>query len=132
MMNAVQRAYIKAKAVYEMAEGRVNRLEADFLASRGRTEDHIWAIIDDYSVFDRLNIEFSEMYQSEEADLFKARDDLKRAEDALIDYGLSIIPKKYADKLRSSRDYKLRQELIDLPMRLDTRTVPQNITCNLP
>jgi hypothetical protein len=36
MMNAVQRAYIKAKAVHEMAENRVNDLEAAFLVEKER------------------------------------------------------------------------------------------------
>jgi hypothetical protein len=127
-MNAVQRAYIKAKAVHEMAEDRVNELEAAFLASRGRTETNIWEIIDDESALDRLSNEFSEIYSREEADRFKARDDLKRAEDALIAWGLSLIPEKYkkeADILRSSRDYKLRQELIALPLSFDVKSIPR-------
>jgi hypothetical protein len=129
MMNAVQKAYIKAKAVYETTEGRVNQVEAGFLKNHGRAEKHIWAI-DDESVFDRLNNEFSETFKNEETALVKARMDLELVEDALITFGLSIIPSKYkkhADALRSSRDITVRQKIINLTMSLDTRTVPKCI-----
>jgi hypothetical protein len=129
-MNAVQKAYIKAKAVYEMACNRMNQLEAAFLKNHGRTEKHIWAITDDDSVFDRLNNEFSESVKNEEAALVKAREDMRQVENNLIAFGLSIIPKRYkseADILRSSRDITVRQKMIDLTMNLDTRTVPKHI-----
>jgi hypothetical protein len=38
MQNRVQRAYIKAKAIWESAEDQVSQLEAAFLASHDRTE----------------------------------------------------------------------------------------------
>jgi hypothetical protein len=126
-MNVSQKAYIKAKAVYDCANDRMNQLETAFLASSGRDEKHIWAIDED-SVFDRLNTEFSEVSRDEYAALVKARGDLKQAENDLIAYVLSIMPgeyKKEADILRSCRDIKARQEMIDLALRLDTRTVPQ-------
>jgi hypothetical protein len=128
-MNAVQRAYVKAKTIYEITVDRVNRLEVTFLANRGRAEKHIWCI-DDESVFDRLNNEFSEIFKDEETVLFKAQDDLRQAENALVAYGLSIIPgiyKKHADILRSVRDITVRQKIIDLILKLDTRTVPKHI-----
>jgi hypothetical protein len=83
-MNAVQRAYVKAKMIYEITVGRVNRLEAAFLAKHGRTEEHIWCILNDESVFDRLNAEFSKTFKDEETVLLKARDDLRQAENALV------------------------------------------------
>jgi hypothetical protein len=124
MENKIQRAYIKAKAIYEITNDQINRLEADFLASRSRNEKHLYEIDDD-SMFDRLNIEFSEVFKDEYAALVKARTDLKQAENDLIAYGLSIIPKKYADILRSSRNIKVRQKMIDLASRIDTGTVPK-------
>jgi hypothetical protein len=129
-VNAVQKAYMKARAVREAAEDRMNRLEAGFLASRGRAEKHIW-MIDDESVFDLLNAEFSESPKHEYEALIKAREDLKQAENALIAYGLSIMPEKYkkeAGILRSSRDITVRRKLIDLAFRLDTGTVPRKYT----
>jgi hypothetical protein len=124
MMNTQQKAYIQAKAIHESANDRMDELEADFLASRGRDEKHIHAIDDD-SAFDLLNTEFSEESKEEWAALVRAREDLKQAENDLIAYGLSIIPKKYAEILRSSRNIKVRQEMIELAFRLDIRTVPQ-------
>jgi hypothetical protein len=126
-MNTVQRAYAKAKTLYEIAVDLMNRLEADFLANHGRSEKHVWCILDDESVFNRLNNEFSETFEYEAAVLFKAQDDLRKAENALIAYGLSIIPKKYADILRSTQDITVRQEIIELAFKLDTRTVPKHI-----
>jgi hypothetical protein len=128
-MNAVQKAYIKAQAVYETLTDQMNQLEVVFMMNHSRAEKHIWAI-DDESVFDRLNNEFSETFKDEETVLVKARTDLRRAENDLIAYGLSIIPKKYkseADTLRSSRDITVRQKMIELTMNLDKRTVPKCI-----
>jgi hypothetical protein len=127
MMNTIQRAYIKAKAFHEAAQVMVNRLETTFLADHGRSEKHIWGIIDDDTVFEQLNNEFSEIHKSEEAVLVKARMDLRQSEDALIAYGLSIVPKKYADILHSSKDIMVRQKIIDLIMTFDIRTVPKCI-----
>jgi hypothetical protein len=108
----------------------MNQLEAAFLVKHGRTEKHIWRI-DDESVFDRMNNEFSETFKDEETVLVKAREDMRRSENNLIVFGLSMIPKKYkgeADTLRSSQDIKVRQKIIDLAMRLDTRTIPKCIS----
>jgi hypothetical protein len=130
MMNAVQKTYMKARAVREAAEDRMNRLEAAFLANRGRAEKHIW-MIDDESVFDLLNAEFSKEPKYEYEALIKARDALKQAENDLIAYGLSIMPAKYkkeAEILRSSRDITVRRKLIDLAFRLDAGTVPRKYT----
>jgi hypothetical protein len=127
MMNTTQKAYIKAKAVYERANDRMNELEAAFLASCGRNEKHIYEIDED-PVFDRLNTEFSEVSKIEYAALDNARENLKQAGNDLIAYGLSIMPERYkkeADILRSSRDITVRQKIIDLALRLDTRTVPK-------
>jgi hypothetical protein len=126
-MNTAQKTYIQAKAVYENTNDHLNQLEAVFLASCGRNEKHIHAIDDD-SVFDRLSIEFSEVVKDEYTALDNARKNLKLAENDLIAYGISIMPgryKKEADILRSSRDVTVRQEIIGLTLRLDTRTVPQ-------
>jgi hypothetical protein len=123
-MNRAQKAYIQAKAAYENTNDYLNQLEAAFLASRGRNEKHIHAIDDDLA-FDRLNTEFAEASKDEYAAFDKARENLKQAENDLIAYGLSLIPKQYADMLRTSQNIKARQEMIDLAFRLDTRTVPK-------
>jgi hypothetical protein len=126
MMNAVQREYVKAKDVYESANYQIDRLEAAFLASRGRVEKRIYAIDDD-SAFEALNVEFAEASKTEWAALVEARENLKQAENDLIAYGISLMPGKYqkeADVLRSCRDVAVRQQMIDLALRLNTRTVP--------
>jgi hypothetical protein len=125
-MNTVQKAYIKAKVIYEMTDSRMNQLEVAFLVNHGRSEKHIWAITDDDSVFDRLNNEFSDTHKSEETVLVKARMDLRQAENDLIAYALSIIPSEDADILRSSKDITVRQKIVDLAISLDTRTVPKH------
>jgi hypothetical protein len=54
-----------------------------------------------------------------------ARAAVKDAENALIEYGLSIAPVEIRETLRkeSRRILTIRERLIDLVMRLDTRTV---------
>lgn len=54
---------------------------------------------------------------------WKTRPALRKAEDDLIDYGLSRIQVEESTKNKMKREYDIRQKMIDLAMRLDPRTV---------
>jgi hypothetical protein len=125
MMNAVQMKYLKAKASYMAAKEISDELEEAFMAANGRKEKHVWGIHDNYAEFERLCNEFCETYKDEDAVLVRAKIALEKAENDLIAYGLSIIPKEYADILRSSKDHKVRKEMISITIGVDVSTVPK-------
>jgi hypothetical protein len=102
----------------------LNEKERKFLDGKGRDEKYIW-MIDDKAVFDLLNAEFSVMAVGLNNDYTIAGDALKDAENALIEYGLSIAPAEIRKILRreSERPVEIREQLIELVVRLDTKTV---------
>lgn len=126
-MNKERREYIKAQAELAAAEEQERKLEAEFLKKRGYDVASIYCIKDE-SEFDRLNEEFAA--EPEEKKIWdrvcKARDKKLEAEEKLIQYALSIIPmKKEREILRKAAktNWKARQEMIKIVMKLDTKTV---------
>jgi hypothetical protein len=131
-MNKIQRAYALAKAQYDAIKAENDRREAEFCAARGYvTEEgtparHVW-MIDDEAIFEAANDEFCEMNEGNCNEEIRAQEALRAAEDALIEWGLSVMPlglKKERETLRreSERNYTIRKKLIDLAFRLDART----------
>jgi septation ring formation regulator EzrA len=127
-MNQVQKNYSLAKSSYEMINVELDRLEQEFMVSHGRKEAHIWNIeaVDD---FNKTNDLFARKYGKEHEAYSQLYDNLEKATRELIDFGLSIVPKKYADILRNSQDAAVRNQIIDLIMELDTRTIPVLPVC---
>ena len=135
MMNAEQKAYALARAAYQLAKDEIKRYEQDFIVREnvrnqdGSVPDQIWA----------LDTEFDEDYfdalcdKLDSEDAFKALCDaeteayknLQAAEDRLVDFSLSLpMPENVRRTLQEHRkEYKIRDRLIDLAFRLDTRTV---------
>lgn len=125
MMNKQQKAYALAKAAYETALHEQKAAEINYIAknniknSDGTTPRNIYAIEDDTiceKAFDDLA-----KYDDERYNAFQ---ELKTAEDDLIEYGLSIIPAGIAETLRAVKNnLKYREKIIDLTFKLDTKTV---------
>lgn len=125
-MNKEQKAYIAAKKDLARAEKIVADREKSFLENRGRHEDRLFQI-DDERAFDSLLIEFYEDPEivAMEENVHTKRDALKQAEKALIEYALEIVPAGVRETLRKGADaqIKIREKLIDLVVKLDTKTV---------
>ena len=139
MMNAEQKAYALARAAYQLAKDEIKRYEQDFIVREnvhnqdGSVPDHIWAIDTDFDedYFDGL---CDKLYAEEgflalcdaETEAYK---NLQAAEERLIDYGLSLpMPENIRQTLQEHRkEYKIRDKLIDLAFRLDTRTVKARV-----
>jgi hypothetical protein len=54
---------------------------------------------------------------------------LVEAENALIDYALSIVPESVSEKLRRGvrENYRIREQVLDMAFRLDVSTVPEGV-----
>lgn len=133
-MSRIQRAYALAKAQHDAIKAENERIEAEFCAKRGYLTGegnpalHVW-MIDDETIFEAANEGFCTLNEQGGNDEIKAREALRLAEDALIEWGLSIMPvgmAKERDALirESGRQLKVRVQLIDLAFRLDARTIP--------
>ena len=133
-MNQEQKAYALARASYQLAKDEIKRYEQGFIEREtirnkdGSIPEHIWALdTDDEDYFDELCDKlyaedgFKSLYEAE-TDAFK---NLQAAEDRLIDFSLSLpMPEKVRQTLQEHRkEHKIRDRLIDLAFRLDTRTV---------
>ncbi len=115
-MNKIQRAYALAKAQYDAIKAENDRREAEFCAARGYvTEEgtparHVW-MIDNEAIFEAANAEFCAMNEQGGNDEIKARELLRAAEDALIEWGISIMPAsmhKEAETLRNGAKNLMR------------------------
>jgi hypothetical protein len=127
-MNKVQRNYSLARTSYEAIKAKIDRLEQEFMVSHGRKEVHIWNI-EDEDDFNKMNDLFAEEYKKEHEAYSKLGNNYEKATRDLVDFGLSIIPKKYAEILRNSKDATVRNKIIDLTMELNTRTIPALSIC---
>ena len=140
-MNKQQKAYATAKAQYEALEDIAHEIERKYIAEHnivnadGEVPAAIYCI-DDEEVFDKANADTAA--ELDALQTWKARKALDTAEDALINYGLSIMPVANTAEREKLRNYcfgingatlrlKIRQQVIDLTFKLDTRTVPKAI-----
>lgn len=135
MMNAEQKAYALARAAYQLSKDEIKRYEQGFIEREtirnkdGSIPEHIWALDTDLDedyfddLCDKLDAEdaFKALCEAE-TEAFK---NLQAAEDRLIDFSLSLpMPESVRRTLQEHRkEYKIRDRLIDLAFRLDTRTV---------
>lgn len=132
-MNKAQRDYLEAKTRLEAVEERQKRMERAYIAAHGIanpdgcTPERIYCI-DDEEAFEKANEEFSAEVAAcgLEAENNTARAALKAAEDGLIEYGLSLVPVNVRGTLEQGMKERsaVRQQLIDLALRLDPSTVP--------
>ena len=130
--NRYQRNYMMAKSQLETLESIANDIEHEYIKSHnivngnGETPKAIFCI-DDETTFDRVNVECSELpeIKANFAEQLAARETLEAAEDALVEYGLSIAPTKEREILRKSaaKNYTTKRKIIDLVLKLDVSTV---------
>ena len=132
-VNQVQNRYAGAKARHDAIKATNDQREAEFCAAHSYTTRdgnpalHVW-MIDDKSIFEVANREFSALHQVDYNEEIKAQEALEAAEDALIEWSLSILPanmQQHVETLRNEakRRIKVRDEMIDLAFRLDARTI---------
>lgn len=133
--NTEQRAYMMAKALVDTLNARAEQIEQKYMKERGivnadgETPRHIW-IIDNEEVFNKANEETAP--EIDALGIYEAEQLLKSAEDALINYGLSIVPTHVRNMLQRpcfglDGDYvhvDIRAKVIETAMQLDVSTVP--------
>lgn len=132
-MNKQQKDYALAKAKAQTLFELQKEHEAEFLRGTGYTNDdgeipeELW-MIDDENEFKRLCAEFDESPLNLTSQVNAAEAELRKAEDALIDYALSIIPAGPRDTLNRNRNsYSVRKKMLDIAFKLDTRTVRKGV-----
>ena len=140
-MNKQQKAYMIAKAKLDTIKDLANEIERKYILEHnivnadGEIPTAIYCI-DNEEVFDEANEATAP--EIEALGICTAEANLRAAEDALINYGLSIMPTVNAAERETLRNYcfgingatlrlKIRQQVIDLTFKLNTRTVPKSI-----
>ena len=131
-MNKEQIAYAVAKAKLEALEEAVNEQEMAFILENaienpdGSIPKHLWCM-EDEDAFNIANTELGRIMTESglEAELNAARSLLRKAEDELIAYGLSLAPERVRRTLEASArtDWKTREKILELTFRLDPVTV---------
>ena len=130
--NKVQEEYLLAKAQLELLEEEENKLEQKFIIEKGivNADGSIPVAtyaIDDDETADKAIDDFGKLVVDCGlwAKILKARETLKAAESNLVEYGLSIAPKKEREILEKAArtNYTVRRKIIDLVIKLDARTV---------
>ncbi len=130
-MNRYQSEYSIAKTRVEYLETLKREVEHKYIEQNNiKNEDgtipkRIYMIKDE-DVFHKANEVVNE--NSVSSDLEAAKSKLRDAEDALIDYGLTICPASVVMTLRhacfgSYENADTRKKMIDLTFRLDTDTI---------
>jgi hypothetical protein len=129
-MNQIQKEYSEAKAFYLFCEVESDMAEQKFIKENqiknqdGLLVKRIYSIEDEQE-FDRLNEKFYSENTWIEDRLILARKAFYEKEKALVNYAMSILPEKLANQLRSGLHIEtVRQEIVDITMELDTKTVP--------
>ena len=130
--NKYQENYMAAKAMVETIEEMQKDIERKYIKDNdikdadGSTPEFIWHLMDE-AIFEKANEECCQIIvdMGLEDDLNEARDILKKAEDALIAYGLSLAPAGVRKTLseEAKKNYCTRQKILDLTIKLDVSTV---------
>jgi len=93
----------------------------EFLSTKGMTENDI-----DDDNFETLNAEYDIFAKAEIEDSAAAWGNLKAAETALIEFGISIAPVKIRETLRKGLEMNTMKklEILETLMKLDITTIP--------
>ena len=132
-MNGVQKKYAEAKSLKDAIQHTIDETEEYFVKELGiingdGTVPSRLFMIDDEEVFDKACEEFEKLHGDLNDEYNATGDALKDAEDALINWGLSIAPSGVREILMAHKtEYRVRGKLIDLAFRLDSRTVPKGV-----
>lgn len=127
-----QDAYMIAKAYLETLEAQEREADHRYIIdhgiknSDGSTPEYIYCI-EDEGTFDRANIDQAAIIEKSGLwnEILAARAGLEIAEEKLIRYGLSIVPRHEREVLTKAvkEDYTVRTKVINLALRLDVTTV---------
>lgn len=131
--NKQQKAYMRAKAALETLETMEHEMEEDFVKSLGVTNEdgsipsRTW-MIDNDEIAEKAIEDFGKIVEDFGLweKLKKAKEDFKIAEEALVQYALSIIPfpKERATLTKAVKtSIKYREEVIEMVLKLDVSTV---------
>ena len=137
-MNKQQKEYAAAKALVMVIEDKIANIEAAYIKEHnivnadGSTPKMVCGIIDDEDAFNTANEEVSDIIDSQglSKDLAEAKETLRIAEDALIDFGLSTIPSAIrSEKLDKfiRTNYTQRQKFLDITFKMDVSSIPKNL-----
>lgn len=135
--NAQQAAYMMAKAQLEVIKEQANEIERKYIADHnivnpdGSIPTAVYCI-DDESAFDQANEATAPAIEA--LGIYAAEQTFKAAEDALINYGLSIMPACYNAQRETLRNacfglngytyqLKIRKGVLENALKLDVRTV---------
>ena len=128
--SRAQETYLLAKANLEVLETQEKELERNYIVdngikgSDGTIPEYIYCI-DDETVFDKANAEFSKIVEDSGlwAKILEAREFLKEAEQNMIVWGLNRVKKDlpakaYETLLKGMKEYTTRCKLIDLSLKV--------------
>jgi len=121
-MNSIQENYIIAKATLEAVKEVQHEKYNAFLLLKGITMDDV-----DKNNFEALSAEYDVFAKEEIENTGLAMENVKMAEEGLIQFGLSIAPVKIRTELENGIEkfYIKRKEFIDLILKLDVSTLPE-------
>ncbi len=131
--NTVQKNYMVAKEALKEIKGIEEQAEQDFIREMGiKNKDgkapKMMFAIENEAEFEKAVDEYETLMKKTGLweKVLKAEEQLTGAEADLIRYGLSIAPTKQRNILSEAIEkgnYKIRKELIEITMKLDTSTV---------
>ena len=131
-MNFQQAQYTVAKTLVETLHAEERRITNEYIAANkivnadGSGPKDIYDIADE-EVFETVNYASATVIEETGLldEILAAREQLKIAEEALIAYGLSLIPEKDRAILQAGckKNITTRNKVIDLAYHLDTSTV---------
>ena len=133
-MNKQQKNYAVAKAYLKTLETRAEEIEREYITGHnivnpdGTVPAAIYCI-DDEAAFDKANADTAPALDALE--IWKARETLDTAEDALINYALSLMPSANDEERETLKAncfgpncrLKIRNKVLDLAFRLNTAMV---------
>ena len=132
-MNRLQQEYTQARQTVDAIHARLEQAEAEYCTSHGCTDEDGNPVnriyqIDDDAAFEAANNGFWALHEQDAKEENAASKTLREADDALIEWGISVMPssmKQEAETLEKgmNRFLWVRSKLIDLAFRLDARTV---------
>ena len=130
--NSQQARYIAAQSLFNLMENTIKREEEKFLNLKcvvnpdGSVPKRLYAV-DNEALFDLYNNEFASLITKSGLwdEYLRAKDELKQAENELIAYALSIIPKKISKTLSESARINcvVREKIIETVLKFDTETL---------
>jgi hypothetical protein len=134
-LNKQQVEYLAAKAMVTTLDVEYKQVDIDYIKANnivnadGEVPRAVYAI-DDQEVFDKANAETSLITNKSGlwASILEARKSLTASEENLLAFGLALLPSFNAEEKATlekaaATDYTMRLKIIDLIMKLNTKTV---------